>query len=138
MNSFLDNVNQNKYIWGITMVLMNIGARYIQYDVPKVFEFIFSRPLVRRIFVFCVCFMATRDITISLILTGAFIILFMFVLNPESDFCVIPKWVLDTEKEEREQTGGGTLSKLEQTTKTLLQEIEQLKEQQLRNSAHST
>ena len=40
--------------------------------------------------IFCVVFLGTRDLVLSIIMTSAFIILSDHIFNEESKFCVIP------------------------------------------------
>ena len=71
----LDILNNNKLFLGIMLIVLNIGSRYLV-DEFSTSEEEYSRNLVlRRIAVFAVCFVGTRDVIISLILTAAFIII---------------------------------------------------------------
>jgi hypothetical protein len=71
----LDVLNNNKLFLGIMLIVLNIGSRHLV-DEFSTSEEEYSRNLVlRRIAVFAVCFVGTRDIIISLILTAAFIII---------------------------------------------------------------
>ena len=71
----LDILNNNKLFLGIMLIVLNIGSRYLV-DEFSTSDEEYSRNLVlRRIAVFAVCFVGTRDVIISLILTAAFIII---------------------------------------------------------------
>jgi hypothetical protein len=71
----LDVLNNNKLFLGIMLIVLNIGSRHLV-DEFSTSEEEYSRNLVlRRIAVFAVCFVGTRDIIVSLILTSAFIII---------------------------------------------------------------
>jgi hypothetical protein len=71
----LDVLNNNKLFLGIMLIVLNIGSRHLV-DEFSTSQEEYSRNLVlRRIAVFAVCFVGTRDIIISLILTAAFIII---------------------------------------------------------------
>ena len=71
----LDVLNNNKLFLGIMLIVLNIGSRHLV-DEFSTSEEEYSRNLVlRRIAVFAVCFVGTRDIIVSLILTAAFIII---------------------------------------------------------------
>ena len=68
-------LNDNKLFLGIMLLLVNVGSRYLvdefSYNPDE-----YSRNLIlRRIAVFAVCFVGTRDIVTSLVLTAAFVIL---------------------------------------------------------------
>jgi hypothetical protein len=71
----LDVLANNKLFLGIMLIVLNIGSRHLV-DEFSTSEEEYSRNLVlRRIAVFAVCFVGTRDIIVSLILTSAFIII---------------------------------------------------------------
>jgi len=71
----LDVLNNNKLFLGIMLIVINIGSRHLV-DEFSTSEEEYSRNLVlRRVAVFAVCFVGTRDIIVSLILPAAFIII---------------------------------------------------------------
>lgn len=78
-----DNLNENKYFIGFTMILLNIGARFIIDELDEDLRKIISQSFVRRFFIFCSFFMATRDIVTSLILTVVFVIIINEFLGKE-------------------------------------------------------
>ena len=51
----------------------------------------FKNIIIRRVTLFCIFFVATRDIGISLILTATFIILAFNIFNEDSKFSVLSK-----------------------------------------------
>ena len=88
---FMSNLNNSKYFAGITMILLNLGSKYISMDLSQTHETILGSKIFRRIIMFVVVFTATRDILISLIITVGFIILVSVLSHDESSFCLIPK-----------------------------------------------
>ena len=71
----LDILNNSKLFLGVMLILLNIGSRHLVDEFSTSGEE-YSRNLVlRRIAVFAVCFVGTRDVITSLILTAAFIII---------------------------------------------------------------
>lgn len=87
----VQTINQSKYFYGILMILLNIGAKYIEIDIPKHHKQFLSSKLIRRILIFTVAFIATRDVIVSLVITAAFIILVLNLFNNESQYCILPK-----------------------------------------------
>ena len=83
-------LNNSKYFAAIMMLLMNLGSRYISLELSQFHEEILSKPIVRRLLVFTIIFMATRDIKTSLILTAVFIILISGIFNEDSKYCILP------------------------------------------------
>ena len=71
----MEALNDNKLFLGIMLIVLNIGSRHLVDEFSSNPEE-YSRNLVlRRIAVFAVCFVGTRDIIVSLILTASFIII---------------------------------------------------------------
>jgi len=71
----LDALNNNKFFLGVMMIVLNIGSRHLVDEFSANPEE-YSRNLVlRRIAIFAVCFVGTRDIVASIVLTAAFIII---------------------------------------------------------------
>jgi hypothetical protein len=83
-------LNNSKYFAAIMMLLMNLGSRYISLELSQFHEEILSKPIVRRLLVFTIIFMATRDIKTSLILTAVFVILISGIFNEDSKYCILP------------------------------------------------
>lgn len=71
----LDLLNDNKFFLGVMLILLNIGSRYLV-DEFSVNPEEYSRNLIlRRLAVFAVCFVGTREVVTSLLLTAGFIII---------------------------------------------------------------
>jgi uncharacterized protein YdcH (DUF465 family) len=85
------SVNNSKLFAGIIMLLMNIGSRYIQVKFSKSQEAFMKNYVVREVLIFAVCWMATRDIVLSIILTASFFVLTEHLFNEDSQFCVLPE-----------------------------------------------
>jgi hypothetical protein len=73
--TMLSLLNDNKFFLGIMLLLLNVGSRHLvdEFSIePKEY----SRNLIlRRMAIFAVCFVGTRDLVISLLLTAGFVIL---------------------------------------------------------------
>lgn len=95
-----DNLNTNKYFIGFTMILLNIGARFIIDELDDDLRKIVSGPYVRRFFIFCSFFMATKDIFTAIILTIVFVIIINEFMGKETE-------------EKKEQKGGASYNKAE-------------------------
>lgn len=68
-------LNDNKFFLGIMLLLLNVGSRYLVDEFSTNPEE-YSRNLVlRRLAVFAVCFVGTRDVVTSILLTAGFVIL---------------------------------------------------------------
>lgn len=71
----MDILNDNKFFLGAMMLVLNIGSRHLLDEFSTNPEE-YSRNLVlRRFAIFAICFVGTRDIITSIVLTAAFIII---------------------------------------------------------------
>ncbi len=82
----------DKLFMALIMLAMNIGGRFIVMDLPQSIEQIFTTSSLLRTFViFALFFTATQDVIISIILTLLFIIIMKYLLNCDSEFCILNK-----------------------------------------------
>jgi len=75
LDPILQGLNSSLFFAGIMMLLLNVGSRYIVHELADTDEEYRKYILIRRLAVFAVCFVGTRDIIVSLILTAAFVVL---------------------------------------------------------------
>jgi hypothetical protein len=71
----LQALNDNKFFLGIMLILLNIGSRHLVDEFstdPKAYD---QNIILRRLAVFAVCFVGTRDLITSILLTAGFIII---------------------------------------------------------------
>jgi hypothetical protein len=81
----------NKYMIGLIMVVVNLGARFIVNELDEKQKKMINSKYLRRLLIFLVIFMATRDLGISIVLTVV-VILFLFeFFNENSEFSLLPK-----------------------------------------------
>jgi uncharacterized membrane protein (DUF485 family) len=90
IGSSLNYINNNKYLAGLCMILFNIGSRYLFIDISKSTENLLKTKIFRRITLFSIFFVATRDLVTSFILTAVFIVFTMNLFNEDSAFCILP------------------------------------------------
>jgi len=90
LSSSIISLNSSKYLTGIIVLLLNVGSRYVDFGFSKNQEYLLKNAITREIILFSGIFMATRDLILSFILTASFIIMANYVLNEESQFCMIP------------------------------------------------
>ena len=89
MMEYIHMLNNSKYFSGITMLLLNLGSKYVPLDLSHNQEKFLNSAIIRRVVLFTIFFMATKDIIISIILTIAFVVLFGNMLNEKSKFSVV-------------------------------------------------
>lgn len=71
----LEVLNQNKFFIGIMMIVLNIGSRHLLDEFSDKPDEYSRNVLLRRLAIFAVCFIATRDVVTSTILTAGYVIL---------------------------------------------------------------
>ncbi len=101
--SIIQNLNHSKFFAGILMILMNLGSKYISLELSETQDEFFSNIVIRRIMIFVVIFIATKDIIVSLIITSCFIILVSGLFNENSKFCLIKNNCKQTKVISKEQ-----------------------------------
>lgn len=89
-----DSLNQSKYFAGIMMLILNLGSKYITLELSENQDQLLKNKIIRRFLVFTVVFVATRDIFVSLILTGIFILLVSGLFNENSRYSIVTKPVI--------------------------------------------
>lgn len=90
LTTILNVLNNSKVFAAAIMIVSNMSSKYISVDLGNFHEKIFSNAIVRKIALFAIFWMATRDIILSIILTLIFSIVMYGLLNEKSRFCIIP------------------------------------------------
>ena len=104
LDKFLEDVGTNKLIVGLVMIFMNIGSRYIELRLTNSQEMILKN-IAREVLIFTIAFINTKDLILSFIITGIFIILANFVFNEKSKYNILPEKykklssIIDTNKD---------------------------------------
>jgi hypothetical protein len=99
------SINTNPYFIGLMMLMLNLGGRFLGMEVSKEQEKVFQHPIVRKLLIFTVLFVATRNIFVALIMTVITLLLISFLFNENSDLCL---WKTETEMAPTEQQPGFT------------------------------
>mgnify|MGYP006076279537 CR=1 FL=1 len=108
----LSCINENKYMIGITMIMLNIGARFIIDELDDDLRKMISNVFVRRVVIFCSFFMATKDLFTAVVLTIIFVILINEVFAKELD-------ELDDDDEDEKKGGSFNKNEIEKTIQNL-------------------
>lgn len=88
---YISYLNGNKFFWGVTMLFLNFGSRYVINDLGRIHEKILETELVKKIITFSLFFVATRDIIIAFVLTILYILIVDGVLHEKRKFSIVPK-----------------------------------------------
>lgn len=105
LDGFLHIFNSNPYFIGIMMLILNLGGRFISLEITKKQEQFLQLPWVRRILIFTVLFVATRNIWVAFWTTVAVVLLLGYLFNENSALCIFGQGGKD----------GSTCSKMDET-----------------------
>ena len=90
INNVINSINQNKFMIALSLLLLNIGSKYINLNLTKGQELL-VKSISREILIFAISFMATRDLIVSLIVSLVFSMLARYLFNENSNYCILPK-----------------------------------------------
>lgn len=91
INDLIENLNSSKYFSGIMMLLLNVGSKHISKELSFLQDDFLNHKIIRRLLIFVVVFIATKDIKVSFLITLAFIIIITGFFHEESKYCILPK-----------------------------------------------
>jgi hypothetical protein len=77
-------------MWGLSMLLLQFGARYVLGDLGKAHEVLLSHNITKKLVVMAMFFVATRDIVVSFVLTIAYIVIIDGILHEDRQFSLVP------------------------------------------------
>ncbi len=115
----LSTISANPYFIGLMMILLNLGGRFLGLEISPQQEKFFQHPYVRRLLIFTVLFVATRNIWVAFWMSLVVILCIGYLFNEKSGLCLFAwrgvagsKCDSDTKKEGF--TSGGGLTALEE------------------------
>jgi len=82
----LQYVETSPFFAGIMMLLLNVGSRFITHEYSNSDEEYRQNILLRRLAIFAACFIGTRSIAVSIILTAAFVVLSAGLFRGKSEY----------------------------------------------------
>jgi hypothetical protein len=91
LNYAVYRLNNSLFFAGIVMLMLNIGARYIELKLDPSTENFLKTALTKEVLVFSVAWMGTRDLVLALVLTAVFVVLADYGLNANSQYCIMPE-----------------------------------------------
>lgn len=81
-------LNSNPYFIGTMMLLLNLGGRFIAMEMSKSQEQFFQNPWVRRLLIFTVLFVGTRNVVVAFWMSILIILLIGYLFNENSSLCL--------------------------------------------------
>lgn len=88
LDGLLQVFNQNPYFIGLMMLLLNLGGRFISLEVTKQQEQFLQLPWVRRVLIFTVLFVATRNLWVAFWMTLITVLFLGYLFNENSALCL--------------------------------------------------
>lgn len=88
--SVIAQLNNSKLFWGLSAVFLNLGSRFVITDMTDLQARFFSRRLAKVLVVFCMVFLSTRDVLISLAMSIIIVLVMFGLVNERSPYCIIP------------------------------------------------
>ena len=88
IDGILQVFNTNPYFIGLMMLILNLGGRFISLEVTKKQEQFLQHPWIRRILIFTVLFVATRNIWVAFWMTLIVVIFLGYLFNENSSMCI--------------------------------------------------
>lgn len=73
---------------GLLILMMNLCSKYIIMDIPEYIQDLMSHIWIRRLSVFAIIFITTKNIEIALLITLLFVIIFQYLLNDRKKICL--------------------------------------------------
>ena len=86
-----ESLNENKLMLGLIMIFMNIGSKFIVIELSDTQKELLSNTILRQVLIFCIAFVGTRDVVLSLLLTAVFVILVDGLLHEASPMYILPR-----------------------------------------------
>lgn len=88
LDSTIMALNSNPYFIGTMMLLLNLGGRFISMEMSKSQEQFFQNPWVRRLLIFTVLFVGTRNVMVAFWMTLLIVLLIGYLFNENSSLCL--------------------------------------------------
>ncbi len=92
ISTVIATLNTNPYLIGVLMLLLNLGGRFLSFELTKKQEAFLQQAWLRPLIFFTVIFVATRNLAVAFWVTLFFFFIIWIVANENSRFCLIPGW----------------------------------------------
>lgn len=87
-DAIVNNINTSPIFIGLMMLTMNLGARFLPAEISRTQEAILSHPYFRRVLIFVILFIATRNIVYAFWLSLIIIAVIGYLFNENSALCL--------------------------------------------------
>lgn len=88
LDATIMSLNSNPYFIGTMMLLLNLGGRFISMEMTKSQEQFFQNPWIRRLLIFTVLFVGTRNVMVAFWMTLFIVLCIGYLFNENSSLCL--------------------------------------------------
>lgn len=85
-----NQILSTRYASALMMLTMNFGMSFVMQEMAPITSRLFSFTPMRKVVLFAILFTGTRDLIATLVLLFIIILIFDFLLNEKSAWCLIP------------------------------------------------
>jgi hypothetical protein len=75
-NGFLDKLSKSPIMIGIAVLMINLSGRYLANDITQYDEKVLNNKFMKKLTIFSIAFLSTRDIKYSIIIVFLYTLLF--------------------------------------------------------------
>jgi len=101
----INSLNSNPYFIGSMMMLLNLGGRHLATGLTPEQDKFFQQPWFRRILIFVIFFVGTRNAITSLFMSILINLVLGYLLNDESDMYLLKPNVKEKKVEVKDVSG---------------------------------
>ena len=91
LHNYIKRINDSKIFAGLMIITLNIVSRFVTIKLSKSMESYLKYTFSKYLLVFTIAWMGTRDIYIAITIMLIYIIIFDYLLDDDSMFCVLPE-----------------------------------------------
>jgi hypothetical protein len=124
----LTGINNSPYMSAAMMLMLNLGGRFLGMELTKGQEKFLSHPMFRRFLIFCIMFVATRNVLIAVWMAALIILIIGYVANENSAMCLFGRGAVEgTTCAVAEGFAGGAAGGLTQEEENILKMLQDKK-----------
>ena len=97
-------LSSNPWLAGICYVILNLGGKHIAMNLTPEQEKLLGSLWIRPIIIFCLCFVATRNVITAFWLTVIFMLIFYVIIYEASPFCLLRVVPVQTQNQSQSQS----------------------------------
>jgi len=105
IENMVNSLNSNPYFIGSMMMLLNLGGRHLAIGLTPDQDKFFQHPWFRRVLIFVIFFVGTRNILTSLFMSILINLILSLLLNDQSDMFLLKPNVKSSKPEVKDVSG---------------------------------